>query len=268
MRLLCKYFAGDPQDFTEQQVRSYLLHRKDTCQWAPSTLRQCIASLRMFYNEQLGHPWKLWEVVSVREQRKLPVVLTEEEVAAIFCAVRWLRYRIPLELIYNCGLRLSECLNLRVHDIERSGHRLIVRQGKGGKDRFVPLSDSMIDRLARYWKKHRNPVWLFPSIGKGDREKIRQRMYEASEPMLVGSLQNAFRQALKDSGVPKQASIHTLRHSYATHLLARGVNIRQLQVYLGHDSIETTTIYTHLIPFNELNVLGHLEALASLSTKK
>lgn len=266
MGLLIKHFGCDPQELTEPDIRDYLIKRKDSSRWAASTLRQCIASLRMFYNEQLGLSWKLWDVVSVREPRKLPVVLTEEEVGAIIQAVRRLRYRVPLELIYNCGLRLSECLNLTVKDIERTGHRLIVRQGKGGKDRFVPLSDSMIEKLTRYWKEHRNPLWLFPNIGKGDNDRIRERMFEAQEPMFVGSLQNAFRQALKDCAVPKQASIHTLRHSYATHLLARGVNIRQLQVYLGHDSIETTTLYTHLIPFNEVRVLEHLEALAQVGS--
>jgi len=261
MRIISEHFGKDPCRLTQRQIREYIVHIKQKG-WEPKTIRQSIASAKRFYCDMLGKKWQLWNIVCVKDKKKLPVVLTEQEVGMILSHVRFMRYKTPLELIYNCGLRRSEALNLTIHDVKPKENALIVRCGKGQKDRRVPLSDAMAQKLGRYWSIHCNAHWLFPFVGRGPREGAAERMGRADRPMDSASLCQSFLKARNQSGVLKKATIHTLRHSYATHLLIRGVNLRQLQIYLGHDSIETTTIYTHLIPFHEQQTLRHIEALA------
>lgn len=259
IRLLRDHCAGDPKRLSRRKVEEYLLHLKIERGWSASSLRQAIAACRMFYAEMLGKQWKLWDVVEVRDKKKLPVVLEIEEVKRILDRVPLLRHRTPLRLIYCCGLRLDEAVRLTIDDIDPG--RILIRDGKGGKDRYVPLSGSMYRELQYYWKQHRNEKWIFPSAGRGHPSNARERMGKSPNPFGKGALQLAFSKARKASGVRRKATIHTLRHSYATHLLAMGVNIRQLQLYLGHEDIETTTIYLHLIPFGEEKSKEHIEAI-------
>lgn len=267
IRLVFEHFGQNPKYLSQKKIRSYIVHVKESKGWSASTIRQSIASCRMFYRDMLGKHWRLWGIVEVRDKKRLPTVLTMEEVPAIFGEVRFLRYRVPLQLIYCCGLRLSEARHLELIDIEGKQNRLKVCRGKGGKERYVPLSQAMYQRLRQYWKVHRNPRWLFPTAGRGRNKNVAKRMGETDTPMGMGSLQNAFRYARKAAGIKKKASIHTLRHSYATHLLTLGVNIRQLQLYLGHEDIKTTILYTHLIPFGEEQSLEHIEYIARLTLK-
>ena len=148
-------------------------------------------------------------------------------------------YRVCLGTIYSCGLRLKEGVQLRVEDIDSERMMVAVRGGKGNKDRYVPLAQRTLELLRANWLRHRNPVWLFP--GRGDFSPT-----QAQKPMCESGLQRAFRAALAQSGIAKKATIHTLRHSWATHLLEAGINIRQIQKYLGHTTLTTTMIYTHL----------------------
>jgi len=263
MRLVSEHFGRDPRRLGEKSARQYLLFLKEEKRWAASTIRQAIASMRMFYGGMLGKSWQLWDVVVCRDRRKLPVVLTIEETAAALGCVALLRHRVPLRLIYCCGLRLDEAVRLTVEDIEPG--RIVVRDGKGGKDRYVPLSDIMYRQLQRYWKRHRNPKWIFPSAGRGHPGDARERMGKSDAPMGKGALQKAFHDAVVKSGIRRKATIHTLRHSYATHLLTLGVNLRQLQLYLGHEDIRTTILYTHLVPFGEERSMEHIEAIARLT---
>ena len=263
MRLVQEHFEKNPKYLTQKQISAYLIHWKEEKCWSASAIRQAIASCRMFFGEMLGKPWKLWEVVRVKNKKHFPVVLDCEEVRAIFREVPLLRYRVPLRLIYCCGLRVNECLHLTVEDIEP--RRLMVREGKGGKDRYVPLPSVMYEQLRQYWKRHRNRKWLFPAIGGGPSREVCLGMNKASAPMSQTSLQGSFGKARVAASIGKKATLHTLRHSYATHLLALGVNLRQLQLYLGHEDIQTTTLYTHLIPFGEQKSLEHIEAIAPLT---
>ena len=265
MQLVLRHFGKNPKYLAQRQIRSYIIYLKEDKRWSPSSIRQAIASCRMFYAGMLGKPWKLWDVVNVRDRKRLPVVLTIGEVAAILGRVALLRHRTPLRLIYCCGLRLDELVHLTIDDIEPTC--VHVRDGKGGKDRRVPLSELMYRHLRYYWTRHGNPKWIFPTGGRGLCKDARERMGKSELPIGKGSLQKAFHDALVGTGIRKKASIHTLRHSYATHLLAMGVNIRQLQLYLGHEDIETTTIYTHLIPFGEEKSLEHIERIARLTLK-
>jgi site-specific recombinase XerD len=146
-----------------------------------------------------------------------------------------------LNTIYACGLRVSEGVNLQVRDIDSERMVVHVRHGKGNKDRYVPLPQRILEMLREFWCTHRHPQWLFPFPTKAGVSPA-----TAEKPMCVGGVQYCFRAALEASGIPKEASVHTLRHSYATHLLEVGMDLRVIQSYLGHSSIQTTAIYVHL----------------------
>ena len=169
------------------------------------------------------------------------MVLSASEVRRVLAEVAALDHRVCLILIYSCGLRLGEGLRLQVSDIDAERMLLHIRAGKGNQDRYVPLPERTLRLLREQWKTHRHPTWLFPAKGHGG-----QGASTALEPMCRTTLQRAFRLALNASGVKKAAHIHTLRHSYATHLLEQGENLRQIQVNLGHKSPLVTAVYTHL----------------------
>ena len=168
-------------------------------------------------------------------------MLSAAEVRRILARVPALDHRVCLATIYSCGLRLGEGLNLQVRDVDSQRMFLHIRSGKGNRDRYVPLPQRTLLLLREQWKTHRHPTFLFPGKGHSGRGAA-----TATEPIQRTTLQRAFRLALKASGVKKDAHIHTLRHSYATHLLEQGENLRQIQVNLGHTSPVITSIYTHL----------------------
>jgi integrase/recombinase XerD len=174
----------------------------------------------------------------------LPVVLSIDEVRAILAQVSSPRHRVCLTTIYTCGLRISEGVTLNVTQLDRARRVIHIRNGKGGKDRMVPLPDALLTMLEAHWQTHRHPHWLFPARWS----RNRQPDLEPSRPMIAGSVQRAFVLALQASGIPKAATVHTLRHSWATHLLESGVSLRIIQVWLGHQSPQTTALYTHLTP--------------------
>ena len=161
--------------------------------------------------------------------------------------IRLRRYRIPVKLIYCCGLRLSECLSLTIHDIDAEGGKLWIRKSKNHKDRMVPISHTMVEDLRRYWKVHRHPLLLFPNVGRGDSssDQVAARMHAATRPMPVSSLQRLIVVARKELNIPV-CTMHTLRHSFATHLVEAGAGLHTVQALLGHSNIDTTMIYLHL----------------------
>lgn len=181
------------------------------------------------------------ELVRANAQFKLPVILSASETRRVLARVALLDHRVCLITIYSCGLRLGEGLKLEVRDIDAERMLLHIRAGKGNKDRYVPLPQRTLELLREQWKTHHHPTLLFPAKGHCGRLSA-----TATRPMCRTTLQRGFRLALKASGVKKAAHIHTLRHSYATHLLEKGENLRQLQVNLGHASPIATVVYTHL----------------------
>jgi site-specific recombinase XerD len=253
----------DPATLTEEQVRAHILKLKTEHGYSPSSMRTAVAAFSAFFNLHLGNAWKLFGLVRSPDRKTLPTVLTRAQIGALFPAVREERFRVLFVMIYACGLRVSEAVGLRVGDIEAGGTSVRVRDAKGGKDRLVPLPRYAIEELRAYWKTHRHPTLLFPGVGRGWREKpeaIRQ-LAQAVEPMGVGSVQTCLRHARADARLPKGTCVHTLRHSYATHLLEEGVSIRLICAYLGHSSLETTLIYTHLTAVNEASARAALERL-------
>lgn len=241
VRQLAEHVQKSPADISEEDLRHYFLHVKNVKHWSRATMTQSICGIKFFFEQTLQRDWTTLHIVRPAKEKRLPVILTREEVRRILSAIRLLRYRACLTTIYACGLRLKEGTHLQVADIDSSRMFVHVRLGKGGKDRYVPLPQSTLELLRQYWKAHRNPVWLFPATGRGGIHEG-----QATEPTSHTNIQAAFRAALKETGITKKASVHTLRHSYATHLLEAGVNLRQIQVYLGHNSVQTTSFYTHL----------------------
>jgi len=243
VRQLADYYRKPPDQITEEELRHYFLHLSKEKHVSPSTLRVALCGIRFFYERTLHKQWTILDLVRPPNEKKLPVVLTVDDVRQILVCVNHLRYRACLGTIYACGLRIQEGIHLQVTDIDAEREVIHIRNGKGGKDRYVPLPQPILKLLRRYWVTHRHPEWIFPSRwGVGDRPD------RAVNPMTVRGVQRAFQDALRESGVQKVATVHSLRHSYATHLLEAGVNLRVIQSYLGHASPTSTAIYTHLTP--------------------
>lgn len=275
IRQLSEWADADPASLAEERVRDYFLYLFRDRGYASQSMRQARASLTAFYVEMLGHTeWKIFSTIKTKDADKLPVVLSREEVRRLLGAVREPRYRVCLRLIYECGLRLSEGRNIQPRDISRDDLRLRVRLGKGAKDRYVPLSARMIDELTWWWKQHRNQEWMFPGAGYDWKSGLRPkedaqqatmalRMKSAKQPMSESSLQIALSKALRDSGIKHHATVHTLRHSYATHMLEEGVSIRYVSQYLGHANLEQTLVYTHLTNVSEAQTQAALARLSA-----
>jgi integrase/recombinase XerD len=241
VRQLAQHYHKPPDQISDEELRQYFLFVKNVKHWSRSGTTIALCGLKFFYEQTLGRSLATLQLVRPPREKKLPVVLSREEVRQILSQVRWLRYRTCLTTIYSCGLRLQEGTHLQVSDIDSARQLIHVHRGKGGKDRYVPLPASTLELLRHYWKTHGNPVWLFPASGRGGIHRP-----TAQRPTPLSNVQDAFRLALRQTGIHKPASVHTLRHSYATHLLEAGVNLRLIQEYLGHNSAETTALYTHL----------------------
>jgi integrase/recombinase XerD len=249
LRLVHEYFDCDPDLLTEPQLRDYFLYVKLKKHWQPKTIRQALAASKMFFIDLLGKPqWQVFSQIRTKDHDTLPAVLTRRQVHDLLAHIRLRRYRTPLKLIYCCGLRLSECLALTIHDIKGQENKLFIRNSKGAKDRVVPLPTSMYLELRHYWAFHRHPLLLFPNVGRGDNnsaQTLAQRMHSATAPMPLNSLQRLLLLARKELNFPA-ASVHSLRHSFATHLLEAGAHLRTIQELLGHKQITTTMVYLHL----------------------
>jgi site-specific recombinase XerD len=241
VRQLAGHYGKSPQHIGDEELRQYFLHLTNVKQLTPSTIRVALYGIKFLFQHTLRKEWPTLDLVRPRREKKLPVVLSVVEVHRILRIIRRPRYRACLSTIYACGLRLREGVHLQVRDIDGDRMMVHVRHGKGAKDRYVPLPVPALEMLRRYWRTHRHPEWLFPAPTKSG-----VPLSTAAKPMSVSGVQRAFKAALQESGIQKQASVHTLRHSYATHLLEAGVNLRVIQAYLGHSSPQTTAIYTHL----------------------
>jgi site-specific recombinase XerD len=248
LRLIHQHFNCDPSTITEAQLREYFLFVKLKKHWKPKSIRQALASAKVFFVELLGKPdWTIFSQIRAKDHDTLPAVLTRPQVQALLAHIRLRRYRTPLKLIYCCGLRLSECLGLTIHDISGRENKQLIRNSKGHKDRVVPLPTSMYHELRRYWAFHRHPLLLFPNVGRGDHDpkSLARRMHQATCPMPHSSLQRLLIVARKQLNIPP-ASVHSLRHSFATHLLEAGAHLHSIQKLLGHKQITTTMVYLHL----------------------
>ena len=267
VRKLGEHYACDPASLTEDQLRAYYLFLRQQKKFGGSAMKLARCALRAFFCDCLHVAgWTVFEEVRIAPPQTLPLVLSREEVATLLRAVQLPRYRAILGLIYHTGLRVGEAVQVQLRDLRetKTPHpRLHVRCGKGGKDRFVPLAPAMVAQLRAWWKTHQHPTFLFPGPSCGWRERAQpaDAAQRAATHLSVSAVQNTLRLARAASGVPAQVTVHTLRHCYATHLLEEGVSLRLISQYLGHASLETTLIYTHLTPLNEARTRAALEVL-------
>lgn len=268
VRKLAEHFQCDPATLTEDRLREYFLFLRQKKGYSRSPMNVAKCALRCFYRECLKVPgWTVFEELRIAQPEVLPMVLAREEVQRLLDAVREVRFRTCLRLMYHCGLRVGEAVRLEIRDLQNTRTdqpRLHVRNGKGGKDRYVPLAPVMVEELRAWWKVHQNRTWLFPSPGRGWAERahsLSAAMQRATEPMSPSAVQMAFRLARAQSGTNPAATCHTLRHSYATHLLEEGVSLLQISRYLGHKSLDTTVVYTHLTRVSEARTQAALRTL-------
>lgn len=241
---LAKHFGKPPELISEEEVREYFLYLKNERQLCSNTFGVVLYGIKFFYQHTLNKDWPSLNLVRPpKREQQLPVVFSKSEVKSVLGGVVQPRYRVCLMTIYALGLRAKEGTHLQVGDIDSQRMTVHVRHSKGNKDRCLPLPQSLLEMLRQHWYTHKHPRWLFPRLT--DDGVIPSR---ATEPVTTGTVRRAFALALQDSGIQKRASIHVLRHSYATHLLEARVDLRTVQAYLGHSSIQSTVIYLHLTP--------------------
>ncbi len=251
IRQLAAHFHQAPDRLSEEQVREYLLYLKNGKRLAPSSLNVAASAIKFFYSHTAPRDWKTLQKLRIPRSNTLPDVLTINEVHQLIDAVRRPYIQIFFWTVYSLGLRLNEALHLQVSDIDSQGMLVHVHLGKGAKDRYVPLPRRTLTLLRKHWVTHRDPRWLFPAH-KSDSSPV----VPAARPMEPDNFQAAMRQVVEELKFRKAITIHTLRHSYATHLLEAGLNLRLIQQYLGHSSLRTTMIYLHV------TALGHEKARA------
>lgn len=257
VRRLAEHFAKSPELLSVEDLRQYFLHLRIEKKYSVQSLKSAYYSIRFLYLRTLKWKPEDFNFFRLPKEFKLPVVFTKDEIKRILSGIRISDYRLCLTMIYTCGLRLKEAVNLKPYDIDGEKRLLHIKESKGNKDRCVPLAEELIRRLRQHWKTHHNPHLLFPKRN-GNRATTTQTIGKRS-------LQRSMLIAKREAGINKPGSIHTLRHSYATHLLDSGVNIRVIQEYLGHKSLKSTMIYTHLTTNSkELSLTKINELMADL----
>jgi site-specific recombinase XerD len=234
-----RHFGKSPDVLGTAEIRSYLLYLTHDRHVSSSTYNQALCALKFLYRVTLRKDWGLDGLARCRQQIKLPVVLSIDEVTRFFQAITSLRHRAILMTAYAAGLRISEVLALRIDDIDSQRMVIRVRQGKGSKDRYVMLSPRLLTLLREYWKAHRRrkvykpSPWLFPGNVPG-------------QPITDGAVYEACEEACRAAGLEKHVTVHTLRHTFATHLLESGTDLRTIQILLGHRNLNTTARYLHV----------------------
>lgn len=256
IRRLAEYVDRCPDKLTADDLKDYFAALVRSHSWSTVKLDRC--GIQFFYLHVLNKPWDWVKIVKPPEVRSLPDILTQGEALKVINTTRELRYRVFFLTTYSMGLRLGEGIQMEVGDIDGGHHRVHIRNAKGGKDRLVPLPEVTLEALRRFWKTHRNPRLLFPSwLGNTD------RIRKAETPMDRGGVQAAIKAAVADCGIKRKITMHSLRHSYATHLLELGVDLREIQSILGHASPETTARYAQLTTVTSTNAVEMLRLMFS-----
>lgn len=253
VRKLAGYLKRSPDTASVEELRSFQLHLVDTGT-SPITLNATLTGLKFFFDITLGRSELMAKMQPVKVPRTLPVVLSPEEVSRLIAAARNVKHQAALSVAYGAGLRASEVIALKVGDVDSQRMTLRVEQGKGAKDRYAMLSPVLLQRLRAWWRvghaqgKILPGGWLFPGL-------------DPMDPLTPRQLNRAVHDAAEAARIDKRVTTHTLRHSFATHLLERKVDIRVIQVLLGHKKLETTSVYTHVATDLLREVIGPLEVL-------
>ena len=254
VRTFTEFLGRSPDTATSEDLRRFQLHMAQQQISAP-TINAAVAALRFFFTVTLERPDLVRPLTIVNKPRKAPIVLSQEEVALLLEAAPGLKYKAALSVAYGAGLRVSEVAHLKVSDIDSQRMTLRVEQGKGQRDRYVMLSPQLLELLRAWWHAARPPAWLFPG-------------QNPVNPITARQLNRAVHAAKTLAGISKRVSPHTLRHSFATHLLEQDVDIRVIQVLLGHAKLETTALYTQVAVNTIRDVKSPLERLGVNLTKR
>jgi site-specific recombinase XerD len=244
---LAQFYRRSPDLISDEEIQAYLLHLIRDRQRAWSTCNIVVHGLRFFYHETLKRDQTTFAIPAPRQPGKLPALLSRDEVQRLIAQARTPKHRTMLLTTYAGGLRLTEVLHLRVHDIDSTRMTIRVEQGKGRQDRYTVLSARLLDALRAYWRVARPSTWLFPGT--------------AGHPLDPSGLQPAYTLAKRRAGITKPGGIHALRHAFATHLLEAGVDLHTIQRLLGHKPITTTTRYWHLTHASLTTQAARLELL-------
>ena len=228
-----RFYGNDPQGLSKVTMRAYLLHLLQNQQASHTYVNQCISALKFLYEKALKEPSPMVNLPRPKRERKLPDILSRQEVLRLLEAVQNPKHRAIMLLTYSSGLRLGEVVRLKIEDIDSARRLIHLRQAKGRKDRYTVLSQVALDALRAYFKQYHPDQWLFPGAQPG------RHLHERT-------VQKVFEQAREMAGIRKNVSVHTLRHSFATHLLESGTDLRYIQELLGHKSSKTTEIYKHV----------------------
>jgi site-specific recombinase XerD len=246
---MAKHLNRSPGTLTTDEVRGYLRHLKEERGVSRSAFAQVVGGLRFLYRVTLDRPEMIAHIPYPRLKRRDPVVLSPEEVVRLLRAMGNLKHRTVAMVLYGAGLRISEALALELRDVDSARMVVTVRHGKGDQDRQVALSSVLLEALRVYWRAYRPRSWLFPG-------------QDPDQPMGPSTIQRAVKAARLGAGIAKPASPHTLRHSYATHLMEAGTDLRVIQTLLGHRSLRTTQVYTHVATTRVLTTRSPLDALS------
>lgn len=243
-----RHFSQDPTTLSIQQIREYFLYLIRVKKLGAATLKSIYFSIRFFYVHAVGFKKEDFNFFKPRIEFKLPVVLNKNEVRKIISFVNIYDYKMLLTLAYQCGLRVSEVVKIRIADIDGELKTITIRNSKGNRDRAVPLPENLYLQLKAYWKTHCNKLLLFPKRKSKLKEFSRE---DTTDHISIRTAQKVMHMAIKEAGISKKATFHTLRHSYATHLLEAGVNIITIQQFLGHSNLRSTILYLHLTNASE-----------------
>lgn len=245
---LSLYYKCSPDVLSLDQVKSYLHYCITEKQESTSTLNQIISAVRIFFVDVLHRPWEPVKLKRPRREKKLPVIFSKEEITAFFAGIKNLKHKAIFITAYSSGLRLSEVRMLKPSNIDSDRMQICIRNGKGRKDRFTILSKKTLEVLRVYYKKYRPMNYLFEG-------------HIAGEAISIRTIQKVFTGAVVKAGITKAISFHSLRHSFATHLLEQGTNLRMIQQLLGHNSLRTTSVYLHLSCFDPKEVSSPFDNL-------
>jgi integrase/recombinase XerD len=247
-----RYFRRPPDQLTQHHIRSYQTYLLRERRLHPHSVRREVAALRFFYVKTLRRRYLVDDTPYPKVPRRLPTVLTPEEVQRLIAAARTLSERAMLMALYSTGMRNAELRHLQVRDIDSRAMLIHVSHAKGGRDRYVPLSATLLATLREHWRWMKPKTWLFPGT---------LHNWRADRPVTPKVVWDACRAAAARAGLTKRVSAHTLRHSFATHLLEAGADIRTIQLLLGHAQVRHTVIYLHLSPRHLQAVVNPLDAL-------
>lgn len=242
VRNLVRHFMRPPDKLTIDDINDFQLHLTKERKVAWSTFNLYVFAVRIFFLQTLKKDWDIKAIPYQKTGRKLPEIFSGSELSALFKAVANIKHRAILMATYSAGLRVSEVVHLQVSDIDSERMVVRVEQGKGRKDRYVPLSEALLPVLRQYWKAARPADWLFPG-------------QYPDKPLTRSSVERFFKKAKKNAGITKSVTVHSLRHSFATHMLEKGTDIRTIQQLLGHRCLSSTQIYTHVAK-NYVNQAG------------